>query len=294
MESYWAPEAVDTGEEVPYAKFLHPFGVARAISSLGKPKLRDTLSAEALAVLAGLEVGAKIRFADREHVVSFNRLVSRMTVSEMLVSVARVADEFGAAVERQGAASNATTPWAQDELLQNQLCPFFPELWRERHLVMASAARSAAAELEAGLSLTEGGRSDLVMVLGAKHVEPLADLLLEEPTTEENLVALLDSPEDTATFNEQLEKRAALVALLVSTRAFPAEYVLPASEDMLPEALEVVKPVYSRVRSAIMERMGNFDQTMQGSQAMAEKARAAAEVVSLQRLQQFCDSMAKS
>merc|ERR1719329_213548 len=289
MESYWAPGTIETGKEVPYAKFLNPLGVGRAISSVAhKPELREKLSAESLAVLTGMEVGSEIRFADREHAVSFDRLVARMSVNEMLSSVAKVADAFGSAVERQGQEANSTTPWAQEELLQNLLCPFFPELWRERHLVMASTIRRAALDLEAG------ERRDVMVVLGAKHVEPLAEILEQEPHADEDLLALLGNPDDTASFEDQLEKRAALVALLVSTRSFPPGYVLPASEDLLPEALAIVKPVYTRVRGAIMQRMGSFDQTMQGSQAMIEKAKQAAEVVSLQRLQQFCETMAKT
>merc|ERR1712187_405870 len=80
---------------------------------------------------------------------------------------------------------------------------------------------------------------------------------------------LLEAPEDSATWHTQLEKRAALAALLVSTRAFPAEYVLPSSDDMLPEAKEAARPVYARCRQAIMQRLGGFD-TFAGPRNLAE------------------------
>ena len=113
-------------------------------------------------------------------------------------------------------------------LPQNAICPHFPELWDERHLLMAYFARSAAEEVGAT------GGSDVAMIVGAEHIDPIAEHLEGdvESGMEQQVVSMLLDPEPTPSDEARreegegglavrLEKRAAMAAFLLSTQVTP-------------------------------------------------------------------------
>jgi len=278
MESFAADDPVPTSAEVPYRKQLHPVGLAKALELAKGRDFRENFSCEAMGVLAALSVGADVLFADRWHSISFDRLIARMSVDETLSAVAVATEAFASRLAECRLHSSDAQPaaWAQDQLLQNVLCKSFPELWGERHRVMASVVQRAA----------KASEHDVVLVVGSSHVDPVADALEVDVDAE----ALLAAPEDTGSWDDQLKKRAAIGALVISTKAFPVHHVLPDFDDLLPEAKEVVKPVYLRCRQAIRGRLGDFDS--QSSQVAAEQLRGSSQVVTLEQLEAVCSQLA--
>eukprot|EP00931_Biecheleriopsis_adriatica_P109592 TRINITY_DN83856_c0_g1_i1.p1 TRINITY_DN83856_c0_g1~~TRINITY_DN83856_c0_g1_i1.p1 ORF type:complete len:340 (+),score=56.65 TRINITY_DN83856_c0_g1_i1:34-1020(+) len=233
MESFAAPDAeVSTGAAIPYRSQLNHIGLARATKLVGDAQFRKLWSCEAVGVLSALSVGAEIRFADRYHSVSFDRLVARRSLDELRGDVVSATEALAKGLEGQQATA----------IPQNALCPFFTELWSERHAVMASVTRRAAEEQQ---------ESSVALVLGAEHVDPVASRL-EDDT---DLTDLLTAPDDTASFEVQVEKRCALSALLGSTRAFPQDLVLPPPESLVPEAAQVVRAAYPKYHRAIAGRL---------------------------------------
>lgn len=145
----------------------------------------------------------------------------------------------------------------------------FPELWGERHLLMAFVARSATDRLP--------GAGDVAVVVGAEHVDPLTEHLTAPDASDVELkqqviTMLLDpapaKPEEVRAEEAAggleliLEKRAAVSAFLVSTQSFPPEVVLPHADDILQafpddpdEAKKIISAVYPRYRNAFGARL---------------------------------------
>jgi len=76
---------------------------------------------------------------------------------------------------------------------------------------------------------------------------------------------------------EELEKRAALAALLVSTRSFPPSLVLPAPEELIPSAKEIVSQAYPKYRNA-------FEGRLSMALEVAERGRTEAQAQARQSL----------
>jgi hypothetical protein len=198
------------------------------------------------------------------HATSFERLIAHRTLDQLRHDLINATEAVAVAVE-QGAAESGGQ-WRH--LPQNAVCLSFPELWGERHLVMAFNARSAADCLA-----TTG---EVAVVVGAEHVDPLAEHILGDAPAvkmeQEVVTMLLDAapakPEEVWAEEASgglpllLEKRAAVAAFLVSTQSFPPEAVLPHADDIAEaysdnpdEAKEVISKVYPRYRNAFGRRL---------------------------------------
>eukprot|EP00930_Biecheleria_cincta_P013956 TRINITY_DN12200_c0_g1_i2.p1 TRINITY_DN12200_c0_g1~~TRINITY_DN12200_c0_g1_i2.p1 ORF type:complete len:344 (-),score=59.43 TRINITY_DN12200_c0_g1_i2:179-1150(-) len=233
MESFAAPDAeVFTGGQIPYGSQLNKAGLPRAWTMIEDAKFQNLWSCEAVGVLSALRIGAELRLADRYHAVSFDRLIAKRSLDEIRTNVVSATESLAQQLEGRRATAIA----------QNALCPFFPELWSERHAVMANVTKRAADEEE---------DSHIALVVGTEHVDHVASLLDDEG----DIAHLLSAPDDTAPFEVQVEKRCVLAALLGATRAFPQDLVLPAPDNLVPEAAEVVRSVYPKYHRAIAGRL---------------------------------------
>eukprot|EP00930_Biecheleria_cincta_P013955 TRINITY_DN12200_c0_g1_i1.p1 TRINITY_DN12200_c0_g1~~TRINITY_DN12200_c0_g1_i1.p1 ORF type:complete len:366 (-),score=57.63 TRINITY_DN12200_c0_g1_i1:179-1216(-) len=255
MESFAAPDAeVFTGGQIPYGSQLNKAGLPRAWTMIEDAKFQNLWSCEAVGVLSALRIGAELRLADRYHAVSFDRLIAKRSLDEIRTNVVSATESLAQQLEGRRAtaiAQNAlcsagferlhwSSKWYQRP--RTRRCPFFPELWSERHAVMANVTKRAADEEE---------DSHIALVVGTEHVDHVASLLDDEG----DIAHLLSAPDDTAPFEVQVEKRCVLAALLGATRAFPQDLVLPAPDNLVPEAAEVVRSVYPKYHRAIAGRL---------------------------------------
>merc|ERR1712176_270506 len=110
-------------------------GLERAIVSTAHSEFRQTLTAEAVAVLAAMRVGAEIRLCDRLHVETFNRIVQRHSLDDLRYAliqatelIAKMIEERRAKAIEKGAAGSVR--WA--DLPQNLLNLVFKEMSSER------------------------------------------------------------------------------------------------------------------------------------------------------------------
>ncbi len=264
VESFHAPRSstVRSGEEIDYRSSLLPrSGLDAAMSLVERCEFRARWTAEAVATLSALRTGASVVFADRLHTSSFDRIVRRHNLDELRHALISSVESLAASMESGGgspagqasSSSPPSPPSSLDRLLaQNALCVHFGELWSERHALMAHFA-----------SRTQG---DVALVCGSEHVEPVARLLEDAGQRAElsaaDLSALLDesetsrgSPPSSHWGEDELEKRAALAALLVTTRQFPPEVVLPSSDELGPEDLARAQAVYPKYRAAFAQRL---------------------------------------
>jgi len=287
MESFAVPNPVPTGAPVPYREHLRPDGLERAFSLVADPSFRAQWSCEAVCVLTALRTGADVVFADRAHAISFDRLVARCSVPELRSSIVQAVELFASAVEAgrdETRAEAEAAPWWGTGAMQNVLTPTFPELWGERHLVMAHVTRRLSKQLG----------QDIALVVGSRHVEPLAGCFEEKADKTADVQALLQAPDDPDTFDKQVEKRAMLAALLAATQTFPADLVLPNAEDLLPEARKIAGPIYTKYRQAINSRLGALFNVEGKSDSIVERlGQSAAQAHGLAHLEELCGLIAK-
>ena len=265
-ESIHAAEvSVAPGGEVPYRRLLAPAGAHVAAELVTSPDFRQKWSAEAVAVLSALRVDAPVVFADRYHTTSFSRLIARRSLDALrheLIAVVEAAAKHiettpPAAAPAMGAPAGgapgpgaAVTPGAL--LPQNFVAPFFPELWTERHVLMGHFARQQQ----------QATNGDVVVIVGADHADALAGHLDEdgggavdagvEAAVVTDLLADFANDENDA---DELEKRAAVAALLVCTQSFPPDAVLPPAEQLGDDARAAVGRVWSKYRGAFSDRL---------------------------------------
>eukprot|EP00933_Yihiella_yeosuensis_P027010 TRINITY_DN20951_c0_g1_i1.p1 TRINITY_DN20951_c0_g1~~TRINITY_DN20951_c0_g1_i1.p1 ORF type:complete len:173 (+),score=21.84 TRINITY_DN20951_c0_g1_i1:44-562(+) len=128
METFVAPDAeVDTGGVIPYRSHLNSVGLPSALTLSKDPDFRRMWSCEAVGVLSALSVDAEIRFADRYHSISFDRLLAKRSFDDLRAQV--VAATEGLAQQVEQAKSLSPSPGS---LAQNAICTLFPELSLER------------------------------------------------------------------------------------------------------------------------------------------------------------------
>merc|ERR1719506_3145832 len=100
MESFYAgDEVVSPGDIVPYWRILPTDGLHRAMDMVSKFDFRQALAVEAVAVLAGLRLGAEIRLGDRLHVTSFDRLIERHSLDELKHTLNTAMDTIAKSME---------------------------------------------------------------------------------------------------------------------------------------------------------------------------------------------------
>jgi len=284
MESFAVPDQVTVGGVIDYRAHLDPRGLEKASAMIVGHDFRAALTCEAVGVLTALRVGAEVRFADRQHTLSFDRLVARLSVEELRHAVIVATEAFAASLE-EGRAKNAgpAAPHLPGRPPQNVLCQFFPELWSERHLVMAQVVQQTLDQSE----------SDVALVVGVEHLEPVVRNL-DAGLLGVDRGALLRAPSSSQDRQEELEKRAALGALLVSTQTFPAEYVLQPAEEMDKESLAIVRKVYPKYRWAIDGRLNIKDgKDKSAYDRLAGILQGGQSVRGLTALEELCESLAE-
>ncbi|CAK0840522.1 unnamed protein product [Prorocentrum cordatum] len=101
MESF-AAEGVEVvpGGAVPYHGLLPRRGVSLAQARVAEANFRSALTAEAVAVLSAMRVGAEVRLGDRLLTASFDRLVRRTSLGDLCGALAAAAE--AAAAELRG------------------------------------------------------------------------------------------------------------------------------------------------------------------------------------------------
>eukprot|EP00928_Gymnodinium_smaydae_P074934 TRINITY_DN57951_c0_g1_i1.p1 TRINITY_DN57951_c0_g1~~TRINITY_DN57951_c0_g1_i1.p1 ORF type:complete len:323 (-),score=43.20 TRINITY_DN57951_c0_g1_i1:200-1168(-) len=276
MESFAVSSSkIVVGGVLPYRNHLDPVGLEKALHLVTDHAFRASLTSEAVGVLAGLRAGTEIRFADRQHPLSFSRLIARLSVNEMRHAIIVATEAFAASLETQGRTQDAL-PLPP----QNVLCQFFPELWGERHAVMAHVVRQALGEAD----------GDVALVVGKEHIDPVVEKL--NSTDDDDIAALLREPSETTDRDEELEKRAALAALLVSTQTFPAEYVLPPVDEIDADAKTVVSRVYPKYRWAIDGRLNSVRNGRSSYDHLADAVRQGQTARGLGHLEDLCKSLA--
>jgi hypothetical protein len=209
MESFHTEnEAVAPGRPINYRAALPPAGIDRATQLVASENFRATWTAEAVATLAALRIGAEVRCADRALGISFERIARRRSLDELRHDLIAAVEGVCERIEAEG----ERTP-------QNALCPHFPELWGERHALFAHFARQA-------VQLADG---DVALVCGAEHVPAVGTLLDASHVLETDPVQCADAAALAADLlrvdsgggagdeeADALEKRAALAALLIA------------------------------------------------------------------------------
>jgi hypothetical protein len=247
FESFAAErEVVSPGGVIHYKDALP--GWRRAAAAVAQDSFRNAWTTEAIATLSALRVDSEIRFGDRMLSTSFDRLIARCGLDELRHALIEATEAVAAAIEN--------SPSSASRVPQNALCPHFPELWQERHMLMATfAARAAEAAAD---------DDDVAFVCGAEHVERIARCLAAGPLDSVAVDSLLSatsgaeltSPADASARKVLLEKRAAVAALLLSTNSFPPELVLPPADCLTKPDLAVVQECYPKYRAAFAQRIG--------------------------------------
>lgn len=280
MESFAAADqVVAPGDVLPYRSMLNERGLGLAMGELGGAKFRERLSAEAVAVLTALQVGSEVAFGDRLHATSFNRIVATRSLNDLRYELIDAVEMVGTKLEEPLA------PAAMDDLPQNFICPMFKELGEERHMVMAQLVRQCA----------EQGH-DVCLVVGKEHIDPVAKYL-EEPAYS-GIEGLLDNLDDGSgassspeAFAEELEKRVALAAFVLTTKTFPADLVLPQFEDLVPDAQAVVKKIWPKYRNAFRNRLANHLEGAGSKENAIAKAMAQKRILGVLGLEELCQTL---
>jgi hypothetical protein len=247
-------------------------GLARACASLVTPEFRQGWSAEAITVLTALHIDAEIRLCDRLHSLSFDRLISRLSLTDLKHALVQATELIGQALEaiRERKGSQGEGNILLSDLPQNFVCPLFPELGIEREQLMGHFARLAA----------EQGQ-DVAIVVGLEHLAGIVehfDMVVDAnlsgaPSSEilEHHARLLsevvsDSQLGDPAWDEEIEKRSAVAAFLRSTLTFPAEIVLPSIDQLQPAVAEIVRRTFPRYKQAfggrVMEALGGESQSV--------------------------------
>eukprot|EP00756_Hemistasia_phaeocysticola_P058263 Hpha_TRINITY_DN34891_c0_g1::TRINITY_DN34891_c0_g1_i1::g.167898::m.167898 len=243
MESFNCPceTDIDTGDLVPYADVFTPAQCRAAAEAVRRPDERQKWTGEAVAVMAALKSEVPIYFCDRDHEVSFTRLCSRLAPSDLPVLLR--------------AAANGV----EDGPVQNALCPFFNELWSERHRVM-SAVMARAVQSTAK---SEGG--EVVLIVGEEHCAGVQAAWEQEDEgggeaeRERDLRELLTAPDPDCFYegDPELRARCAIAALLVATGAFPPSVVLPPPHVIEDEGVrKEVTTMYAQHHDFVQQNLG--------------------------------------
>mmetsp|Transcript_70934 Transcript_70934/g.189264 ORF Transcript_70934/g.189264 Transcript_70934/m.189264 type:complete len:309 (-) Transcript_70934:39-965(-) len=241
MESFVVDgQPIQPGAVVPYHKTLPSTGLQRAMELVAEPSFQEAWTAEAVAALTALRVQSQVVFADRLHTQSFDRLIERRSLDEMRHSLIHATEAVASAME-------STPGWSLPP--QNCVCPLFPELWEERHKVMAHfAAQQAAAGADVGV------------VVGSQHIDGVAEYLNQD--FDESLLATPTGRDGNDPV--EWEKRAAVGAFLTTTRIFPPWCALPNEQEMTQDQLDLVKRFYPKYRNAFVGRLAGFQQRLAG------------------------------
>ena len=233
MESFCTPESdIQTGGIIDYEE-EYGRDIMKQLLDLGAESHRKW-SGELAAVVAGVGVGAEIRFCDRMHSISFNRFINKYDKAEVVLQLLNTLDSL------QDADDNA-----------QQLSKSIPELWTERHEIMSHVV------------LTQKQRfpdEEILAIIGSAHTEEVQSLLTSNKTTSLDDL-LTDYP---ATYeNDDLDKRLAVAALLSTTMAFHPNTVV--SPEDIPESLKSqADKVYNNYRSIFRRRL---EDNIPGSQS---------------------------
>lgn len=233
MESFNCPCDTDitTGDLVPYTSSFTEDKWRAAAEAVSDPEERQRWTGEAVAVMAAMKNRIPVVFCDRDHETSFTRLCARLSPSDLPVLLR--------------AAANGV----EEGPLQNSLCPFFNELWGERHRVMSAVAARA-------VEIGEG--DDVVMVVGEEHCNGV-EAAWEDVGEPRELKELLSAPDPDCFYqgDPELRARCAIAALLVATGAFPAPLVLP-PPDMIgdEDVRKEVTTLYSQHRAFVEKALG--------------------------------------
>jgi hypothetical protein len=206
MESLQLPvgQTTSTGSVIPYSDVLPHIGLSNAMTLLQEPVFASQLTGEVVAVVQALKLGMDIIFCDRLNTVSIDILLSRYSVTDL---------ETMAVKALSAAVVDANNRGVPIHSCQTTILSFFPELFNERHTVMAIVARKA----------TE--KSNTVIVVNTQHLD--------------GIISQWDSPAAAATTNSiddilkspnipvetQLQSRALLLALFKLTNAFSLDAV---------------------------------------------------------------------
>lgn len=253
MESFnVGDEDVSSGDALPYARILPSDGLSAAMAAVTESENRANWTAELVAVLSALRIGAELRCCDRLHALSWDRLIYRYSLEDLkkvLVQATELVAQCLEAIRDKGnkQGGNAVT---LGDVPQNVLCPFFPELGVERQDLMSHYARLAA----------EQGH-DVAVVVGVEHLAGISEQFDHgDFCTADDAKALLSDVESDAkmgdvAWDEEIEKRTAIAAFLRATRTFPPDVVLPSAEQLLPEVTAAVKQNYGRYLEAFNARV---------------------------------------
>lgn len=233
MESYNCPteDVIISGGYIPYKECLPPKGLMRAFGASKVTAFREKVSGEVLAVLQALEFGIPVMFCDRNHWLSVDRMVARYTLHQLEEMAARALSVVvQEAVDKQ----------VPVVMVQNALLPTFPELSKERQMVMAEHA----------LAATKDGPA--LVVIGGQHVAGFKEHW-GNPCDLQELMSVPEAPGMAK--QQELQKRALLLALFMSTSAFPPESVTDSMPDTTDAETEFVRERYSSYRTIFQRKL---------------------------------------
>jgi hypothetical protein len=292
MESYNCPceHDIHSGQMVPYRDYLSPKAVQKAISRLKDPEFRGRLSGEVCAVFQSLGLNIDVIFCDRSHVLSVDRIVNRYGLKELET---KCTEGFQATLM---AAKAGKIPVVY---AQNMLLPAFEELNHERHVVMAHCARIATQSRNA------------VVVIGGQHVAGVKEVwqILEQAAKNSSCQETTAPPASAAAklkdldlteihellcvppvaldpWEKQLQKRALLLALFITTSAFPPETVTASIAEVNDHDTEEVKSHYRTYRTEFQRAM---QQTAVSTQDLNKVLAQGTEIQGLPQLMKLLD-----
>jgi len=233
MESYNCPteDVIGSGDPIPYLDCLRSDGLQKAVFGIKMEKFRERMSGELVAVLQSLRLRVPVRFCDRSHATSVDRIVARYTIQDL---EHRSAEALNRAVEE------ATARQVPVVLAQNAVGPSFPELQEEREQVMAHCARHA----------TDTGPA--LVVVGGQHVAAVMERMDAECDVDDLLTA---QPTPSDTLEVVLRKRALLLALFITTSAFPGDAVVGGLPDLSDQQTDEFRGRYSAYRTIFQRRL---------------------------------------
>ena len=263
---------------------------------MGRAPFQEAWSAESVGLLAALRVGARVHRVDRPHTTSFHRVVASRTLDQLKHQLVHAVETVAVEMEQAGSPADTASLLLPP---QNALACCFDELWGERHRLMAQFTREAIVSAPPG---------DVALIAAHEHLPAIRSLLTLAPELQPfELAALLSSPPEATAgeaglgaSDEMIEKRAAVAAMLVSTRAFPPTCVLPQADDLPPSLAQFIGSVYPRYRNAFESRIGQAREAAgQGEDAQqsrrdlmaALQGGQAGTVNALVQLQALCETL---
>jgi hypothetical protein len=236
MESYNCPteDVIETGGIIPYTgNFVDtPKGIDRAVLGVQLPDFREKISGEVVGVLQALRFGYDVVFCDRRHWLSVDRLISHNTTTELEERAVRA---MNAVLEEANAKK------VPPVMAQNALLPAFPELLHERQLVMIDCALKASMD------------APTVVIVGGQHAQGIKQHW-NAPIDVHELLSAQPTPSDPIEL--ELQKRGLLLALFVTTSAFPGEAVTDSLPEDLPEHhADQLREWFTEYRSQFQRKM---------------------------------------